>query len=549
MQGLVLIDFYSYVIYSLLLCILTGFPLALALRRNHEEEFGLLEIIYLSLVIGYFVPPILSMMFATFFNMLVSYQTSLLFRLVVFLSPMLFLFFEIQRENNKISVRFSYKNFVSIFSKLYEDTKDSIVLLFNDLKNLDLSRLLIYSSNFMFIFSSIAVFILLLSRYSAVGFELDPYFYLYGMKNLVNLGYIPLTEDTAFYPDNQGKVVDSHRTGALMNYAIYDLFVLVYQKLKSNVDTIYDISLAANLYPPLMHVFLIFVFFMIFKNIKIEIAGAVAAIAAFLPRLIESLSPVEFQLEPIGVFGTIFILYAFLRVLNRATIQSIALLAIAIGITLFGSKSAVMIHFPIIWTYLLVLFLKSFKIGTQEFSDEIIRLIIPFVVYSLVYLLFLSISVIYQPNFNEPKNPVYDIVSFLKRVFLDSDTLFILLTIFFAGSLLIIDFLLKSQKLKISTNTALVIFYLIGLLFIVIEFGKFQELGRSLLGQFTYFRALERTIAEQNLSGDMIEPFFGFVGLSLKGTPFELVFSLFNETFNMILVITITLLNIVFNLT
>ncbi|MCX8167046.1 MAG: hypothetical protein N3E37_04295 [Candidatus Micrarchaeota archaeon] len=554
MREMLLFDFYGYVVYSLLLCFFTGLPLAIALRKNHEEEIGLIEIVFLSLIVGYFVPPMIVFVLNGFFNVLVSFQVSLLSRILVFLMPFLILSLELVRteaENNKtrLNIKFNPSLVIIHYQKLLQDTKHSLETFVNDISRLDFSRLNVYISYFLFLVSSVIAFTILISRYSSVGFELDPYYYLYPMKNLIKLGYIPLTEDTAFYPDNLNKVVDSHRVGPLMNFAIYDLFILVYKQLKKTTDTIYDVSLAANIYPPLMHVFLVFSFFMLFKKIKVEIAGTVAAISAFLPRLLESLSPVEFQLEPIGVFGTIFILYAFTRFLSKNTLQALALLSIAISITLLGSKSAIMIHFPIIWTFLFILFIKSFALGSLDYKKELTELMVPFILYSLIYVIFFAVNISYMPNFDNPKNPTHNFLSLAKRILLDSDTLFIIVVLVYAALLYTLNELLIMKKLNITPSQALMAIYFIGLIFFIIEFGKFQELGRSLLGQFTYLRELERTIAEQNLSSDMIEPFFGFVGMSLKNNIFEFLFVVFNEFFNMILFLTITLMNIIFSLT
>ncbi len=502
----VIIDMPVYVLGILLISLITGIPLALYLRKEFKEELRIIEVLILSIIIGIVTPAILEFLALILLPLKFTIELAIVSYLVSMIIGIILISYESKQK------KLDLKNFQEELESLFNDTIKDI----EEILELKIELLPIYASYLFLILGIAIVFFITLSRYSPVGFELDPYFYLYPSRPLIEEGTIPFREDIAWYPANQNEVLTTHRQKNLINFIVANFYLLVYKQLKPEADLIYDLSLAANIFAPLMAVAAVSLTFFIFKQIRTEIAGFVAGLAGMLQRVIESFATYSFQLEPLGIMGIFFVTYAYFRLHKTINVQNALLLILSLATVYLGSKSLTFFHMLICIHAAVMVGIISLKYKENEQLEKLSKNLKPFVIYTCVFFAVNAVLAIWTPySLNENKD-TNALTKILKFSLLDTETI-IPISILGFGLWLYICNVLAQRKILKNHRISLVVFYGLAITIALIVFPYFRTIGSNFLGFTTYNAPLERTIAEQGLSGDILEPEFGFIAIALTG--------------------------------
>lgn len=302
--------------------------------------------------------------------------------------------------------------------------------------------------------------------FSPIYYEFDPYFYLDGVKYLLNYGVIPKLDDSAWNPYN----VSTHRNPPLYHYVIGTWYYLIYG---GNVDDI-KLSAVANLYPPINAVFMIISFYLLSKILiqNTWIAFFIAYFISLIPIFILKFQAGVFEYQPYNFFIFSFLITSlFLAVKLRNEVVYLALLIAYSGVIMGAVASP-----AIILVFLLSLALFMIKYGKQ--LEEM---------YKYISLTLLAGVFMYIYN---------DAVSRL----------------IFASIPLMIYIFIKLYPYIKSINFNNINYMLGGLVLLAVFIGGFL-FKDILLYAMQYNNPLERTIAEQNPSGPNLDDNFGKLGI------------------------------------
>lgn len=183
--------------------------------------------------------------------------------------------------------------------------------------------------------------------------DLDPYFYLDGVKQVVYEGKNYANDMTAWYPLE----ISSHMGQPIWKYMLASWFSIYNGEAPYSP---YIITGVASVYPPIIGALAAFFAYFLFSHLYNQRTGLLAAgILSFMPIMALKFQGGDFQIEPYNIFAFVFLFGAFAYALKYRTKESYALMAVSALCAFLASNLALLL--------LAVLSLAIFAIGISQF--------------------------------------------------------------------------------------------------------------------------------------------------------------------------------------
>ncbi|MFN3910308.1 MAG: hypothetical protein ACK4J0_03715 [Candidatus Anstonellaceae archaeon] len=306
---MILFDKLTIFLYGLVLG-LCGIPWAFYLLRK-EEEYGIVEKIFFGYSVGIILLPLL-----------------FVFELIIGIKFQLFLVYINWLAVFLIGLVLNLKEIIK--SKLKVEDIKKIFTGFDFLK----PNLEVLFSKLILVFLIFAIFWI---GYSVSGIpimDLDPYFYLDGVRQVVYEGYNYFNDKTAWYP----LPISSHVGNPIWKYTIASWFSLYY-----NPNLIYDpyiLIAVGSVFPPIIGGLSVFFAYLLFKELyDRKTALLVAGAVAFAPAMLIKFQGGDFQIEPYNILAFLFALYGFVYFFKRNfSPKSLAVLTFSLICLFLGSN-------------------------------------------------------------------------------------------------------------------------------------------------------------------------------------------------------------------
>ncbi|MCX6772836.1 MAG: hypothetical protein NTV88_03650 [Candidatus Micrarchaeota archaeon] len=171
-----------------------------------------------------------------------------------------------------------------------------------------------------------------LAPYTPIYSELDPYWYVYGTGQVLRLGAMPLTEDTAWFPEVQS----THRSVPIKAYA-----EALWYSLYTGGTTYnnYLLFITASWLPPISAALAAFGAYLLFTAIYGRRYGLFAgALMAFLPIGLFKLSAGVNEAIALGLVGILMMAGCYALALKKKDIMLCIFAALAAAVCTLGSN-------------------------------------------------------------------------------------------------------------------------------------------------------------------------------------------------------------------
>lgn len=166
-----------------------------------------------------------------------------------------------------------------------------------------------------------AIFLIGASTAGIIIFELDPYYYAEGVRQVVYEGHNYLNDQTAWFPTT----LSSHLGTPLFKYLLASWASLY---MGSQPYDPYTFALSIALYPPIIGALSAFFAYLLFSSFYSRRVGVLAAgVLSFMPVMLIKFQGGDLQVEPMNVFGLLFFFWAVLQSLKMAGLSSPAVAA------------------------------------------------------------------------------------------------------------------------------------------------------------------------------------------------------------------------------
>jgi hypothetical protein len=176
-------------------------------------------------------------------------------------------------------------------------------------------------------------------------FELDPYFYLDGVRQVVVEGHNYFDDKTAWVSLGADNEISTHMGQPLYKYLLASWFSLYNGNAPYSPYTMADIG---GLYPPISAALAVFFIYLFFREIYNERAGLLAGgLASFLPFFLLKQQAGDAQIVPYSIFAIFFFLPIFYMMLKRRSWIFTLLAAVAYGAIVLGSNIEILLVFCI----------------------------------------------------------------------------------------------------------------------------------------------------------------------------------------------------------
>ncbi len=373
----------------------------------------------------------------------------------------------------------------------------------------------------MLISASVIVIVLIafwirMSSYSPVFQELDPYYYTYAPYQLLTLGENPQDDQTAWYPE----VVTSHRIVPTLSY-MEALWYSFYTG-GAEADNML-LAVISSIYPAVMAALaFFFLYLFLSSSVRREWAVVGAGIASFAPILIYKTLAGEQEVQPYAFFALALFMamYAFMvkkKDMKFAVLAGLGFMAVSLGSSSQILALAFLVLFIIIQSVLM--FLRDD--GPEEFktflaNNSIVLLLGPIIGTSLTSTFFSS--TLYLGSIG----PAITVLALV-------------------GALYLIKLKAPDRKAALSYFVVLLGAGLI-VFFATPVGGYITSIGKSGFGIASFNNPLDRTIAEQGVSGGMLASQVGFVAEAYP-EPIAFIMLLPSVVTNWVLGFSVTLLN------
>src|SRR5208283_3175557 len=170
-------------------------------------------------------------------------------------------------------------------------------------------------------------------------YELDPYFYLEGVHQIVTVGHNYANDQTGWYP----LTVSNHLGQPLYKYLLAPWFSLYNGQAAYSPFTLAGVG---SVYPPLAAGLAVFFIYLFFREMYDERAGILAAgLTAFLPFFLLKFQGGDAQIVPYSIFALFFFLSMLYMALKRESMKLTLLCAFAYGAVVLGSNVDILITF------------------------------------------------------------------------------------------------------------------------------------------------------------------------------------------------------------
>ncbi len=339
------------------------------------------------------------------------------------------------------------------------------------------------------LFSFLAFFIRIQS-YTPIYQELDPYFYMYGARQILEAGYAPLVDDTAWYPAAYGHI--NHRTAPLTSYLESQWYV-IYNGGTEYFN--YSLSVISSFYPPIAAGLMVFfIYFLISQEYGRRHGLIAGALAAFIPVTIIKMAAGVTEVQPFSLFAIFFLFSAYALALKYKTDwRYYALTAFAVIVLLFGSNAnqIIILVIPIFTAIHALLLLYR--------NEDMFH----FMVLSFVYSATAFISQI-----------LFDLYQIGRVIEFPYQFAFgLAITIIFCAFPYFLMKKVTDRETRLYFVAAVAIAALAVLMFTPL-FSKFLDAGRGAVSTIIFQQPLTRTIQEQGAAGGSFQ---GEAGLLSAG--------------------------------
>jgi len=332
----------------------------------------------------------------------------------------------------------------------------------------------------------LASYMIRISSYSPIFQELDPYYYTDAAQQLLTMGENPFDDQTSWYPE----VVVNHRIIPELSYLEASWYML-YSSGASYSNML--LAVIASMYPPIAAVLAIFFIYMLVSAAVGKECGLISAgLAAFAPTFIYKLAAGEQEVQPYAFFALMFFFAMYVLSLKRGGLRFPVLAGLAFAAVALGSASQVLIVISIVIFTVLQSLLLFIRDKDASGLKELLR--VNAVVFVMGPLLG---SAILKDVFNTGLPSITIIAAFV-------------IPLVFVALL----YLLKSRLPDRSASyTILALIIVVGFIAYAVTpvGGYIKSMGKAGFEIARYNTPLDRTIAEQGLSGDDFSSQIGFI--------------------------------------
>ncbi|MCX8163594.1 MAG: hypothetical protein N3D10_03520, partial [Candidatus Micrarchaeota archaeon] len=346
------------ILFYALLFGLSGLPAGFYILR--KKNFNLFEKIIFGYFIGISLTPLL-FVFELFLGLKFSLTLIYLNWAIVFLAGLALFLYSLLKEKKSIKLELS-----------------------------SLSSLKINEEFFSIILVAILMLAIFLIGYSNSGIpimDLDPYFYLDGVRQVIYEGYNYFDDKTAWYPEP----ISSHVGNPVWKYTIASWFSLYNQ---NEPYDLYKLIAVGSVFPPIIGALAVFFSYLLFKELyDRKTALLVGALIAFSPIMLIKFQGGDFQIEPYNILALVCAFYGLIYYLNKKSdlkdlaIFFLCLIPIYLGSNLFSFFSLILGAFLILYT--IADFLRPKK---ESDFQKIIKILAVAGFLALIYFLYLISS-------------------------------------------------------------------------------------------------------------------------------------------------------------
>lgn len=355
------------------------------------------------------------------------------------------------------------------------------------------------------LFVMFIVFMIGMSVAGTVIFELDPYYYIEGVKQIVYQGRNFENDGTAWFP-----YPTSHLGTPIWKYPIASWFALYNGNAPYDPYTMAGIG---SIQPPIIGALVVFATYFLFREMFNSRVGFLAAAClAFMPAMLIKFQGGDFQVEPFNVFALMFFfastLYAFKR---PEKFESIALFFLSYLTIIFASNLGGLMVFA----FSIFLFLVSLSaMASGSAKSQTVRVFCLKIVGAIALVQLLS-TIYWFAMTGSVSGALAGLGS----------NLFVPLLAFAVPWSIDLLFDLVTQSTKEKTAIprfvrVATLFIILGILGVIVIFfsAVIPVVGNLVFSYVTfgaYTEALHRTIAEQSAGSPVYSPQFGFVASAL----------------------------------
>ena len=331
--------------------------------------------------------------------------------------------------------------------------------------------------------------------------EIDPYYYLDGVQQLVTLGYNPAFDDTSWYQVAPAghNMISGHMGQPFFKFLLapwYSLYV------GNQPYSPYALAATSSIYPPIACGLTVFFAYLLFKHLYRPRIGLLAAgLVAFTPTILSYFQGGRSQIVPYSIFALFFFLAMFFLMVRRRNTVFAALTVLAYAAIIFGSNLQTLLLFclPLLLGTLGLLHVLSPTDQSRQLNRILLMFLGGMVLVQLVNLAYSSIS-------------VTNLLETVKSIGLPLLALVVPLAFEWAAERQKWK-LTHIQRVEVLIAAVLVVGLLAPNLPVINSLLSFYQF----LGSYAF--ALTRTIAEQNLGPTSFDGTLGQLGMTLDPNP------------------------------
>ncbi|MGV8176340.1 MAG: STT3 domain-containing protein [Candidatus Bilamarchaeaceae archaeon] len=337
----------------------------------------------------------------------------------------------------------------------------------------------------------LANFVIRIQTLSPIYMELDPYYYSYIPYQLLTVGENPLDDKTAWYPE----VEVNHRSKPMLSY----MEAIWHSIYKGEWTDNYTLAEITATYPPIAAALAVFfLYLLVASQYRREFALAGAAIAGFAPIFVQKTFAGVMETQPYAFFALTFFAAMLAFAYRRADLKYSIIAGIAYFGVVLGSSSEMIAGVTL---FAFSVFLSLFYIFNQRTeTEEMKRMAINIAVISVIGVLATHMLDSYFGSGSVGLPSGYELLA--------------LLSAFPVAFAYYLRTLVKDNEMILTVAGGAAILCVLVFAFTPIG-DMIKDTGKGALAIAEYNAALQRTVAEQGVTGSGIGGQAGFIGLDL----------------------------------
>ncbi len=184
----------------------------------------------------------------------------------------------------------------------------------------------------------VLTYLVRIGSYSPVFQELDPYYYTYVAHQILSVGYNPLNDSSAWYPE----IAADHREIPEISY-LESIWYSFYSGGAAYNDDNMHLALVASMYPPIAAVLAVFFIYLLVSTSSRREWGVMAAgMASFIPVFVYKLAAGEQEVQPYAFFALFFFYAMYALAISRKDLRFAVIAGLAFAAVCLGSSSQVL---------------------------------------------------------------------------------------------------------------------------------------------------------------------------------------------------------------